>query len=197
LQCQLLTLNSDRQLQVIFVTGKGGTGKTYYAKKILDDNNFDYCVSSSSNDPFQDYMGQRAIILDDLRDKSFEFEDLLKVLDNDTASSVKSRFTNKVFNGDIIIITSSVPLVYWYKHGSTRVDFDELTQLYRRIGSYVVVTDDDITVYDGVDEVGKPKGLGVIYKNNLIKNKSEKKPKLDINSTFSRICKDDENNKIF
>ena len=77
----------------------------------------DFCVSSSSNDPFQDYMGQKAIILDDLRDKAFingngtdNFEDLLKILDNNTNSSDKSRFNNKVFNGEVIVITSSVPL---------------------------------------------------------------------------------------
>ena len=40
--------------------------------------NLDYCISSSSNDPFQDYLGQKAIILDDLRDKSFELEYTLR-----------------------------------------------------------------------------------------------------------------------
>ena len=110
LRCQILTLNTDRQLQVVFVTGKGGMGKTYYAKKLLNSLNYDFCISSSSNDPFQDYMGQKAIILDDLRDSSFEFEDLLKILDNNTSSSVRSRFANKVFNGEMIIVTSSVPL---------------------------------------------------------------------------------------
>ena len=77
-------------------------------------------------------MGQKAIILDDLRDSSFEFEDLLKILDNNTSSSVRSRFANKVFNGEIIIITSSVPLNYWYKD----LQFNRtetLDQLYRRI----------------------------------------------------------------
>ena len=82
LQCQILTLNTDRQIQVIFITGKGGTGKTYYAKKLLASQGYDFCVSSSSNDPFQDYMGQKAVILDDMRDTAFEFEDLLKLLDN-------------------------------------------------------------------------------------------------------------------
>ena len=77
LRCQVLALNTDRQLQVVFICGRGGTGKTYYAKKLLQNLDYDFCISSSSNDPFQDYMGQKAIILDDLRDKSFEFEDLL------------------------------------------------------------------------------------------------------------------------
>ena len=98
LYCQTQTLNSARNLQVVFICGKGGTGKTYYAKKMLESMELDYCVSSSSNDPFQDYMGQKAMILDDLRDTAFRdgrsdgFDDLLKILDNNTSSSVKSRF---------------------------------------------------------------------------------------------------------
>lgn len=110
LQCQILTLNSDRQIQVIFITGIGGSGKTYYAKKLLTSQGLDFCVSSSSNDPFQDYVGQKAMILDDIRDWWFSFEDLLKILDNNTSSSVKSRFSNKVFNGEMIVLTSSVHL---------------------------------------------------------------------------------------
>lgn len=188
LQCQLLTLNTDRQIQVIFITGKGGTGKTYYAKKLLASQGYDFCVSSSSNDPFQDYMGQKGIILDDMRDTAFTFEDLLKLLDNNTSSSVKSRFTNKVFNGEMIVITSSVPLVFWYKE--LQYDKNEtLQQLYRRISCYVVVTETEITVYDGgLDNYGKPQGLGQVFKNELADKKKESKPKVDYKSMFSKIC---------
>ncbi|MDE6667677.1 MAG: hypothetical protein K2K38_04950 [Clostridia bacterium] len=188
LQCQLLTLNTDRQIQVIFITGKPEAGKTYYAKKLLTSQGYDFCVSSSSNDPFQDYMGQKAIILDDLRDTAFGFEDLLKLLDNNTASSVKSRFSNKVFNGEMIVITSSVPLVYWYKdlqfHSS-----ESLQQLYRRISCYVVVTDTEVIVYDeGLDKYGKPQGLGQNFKNELADKKKELKPKVDYKSMFGKFC---------
>ena len=114
LHCQCLSLKPDRLIDVMFIQGKGGTGKTYYAKKLLGQMGYDFCVSSSSNDPFQDYMGQKAIILDDLRDSTFNFDDFLKILDNNTASSVRSRFSNKVFNGKMIVITSTVPLHYWW-----------------------------------------------------------------------------------
>ena len=188
LQCQLLTLNTDRQIQVIFITGKGGTGKTYYAKKLLESQGYDFCVSSSSNDPFQDYMGQKAIILDDMRDTAFDFEDLLKLLDNNTSSSVKSRFSNKVFNGEMIVITSSVPLVYWYKQLQFQSS-ESLQQLYRRISCYVVVTETEIIVYDeGLDKYGKPQGLGQIFKNELAEKKKELKPKIGYKSMFGKIC---------
>ena len=188
LQCQILTLNTDRQIQVIFITGKGGTGKTYYAKKLLTSQGYDFCVSSSSNDPFQDYMGQKSIILDDMRDTAFEFEDLLKLLDNNTSSSVKSRFSNKVFNGEMIVITSPVPLIFWYKQLQYDKN-DTLQQLYRRISCYVVVTETEITVYDnGLDNYGKPQGLGQVFKNELAEKKKESKPKVDFKSMFGKIC---------
>ena len=192
LQCQILTLNTDRNIQVIFITGKGGTGKTYIAKKLLTSQNYDFCVSSSSNDPFQDYLGQKGIILDDMRDTAFAFEDLLKLLDNNTSSSVKSRFSNKVFNGEMLIITSSVPLVYWYKE--LRYDKNEtLQQLYRRISCYVIVTETEITVFDeGLDKVGKPQGLGQIFKNELVYKKKESTPKVDFKSMFGKICQSPE-----
>ncbi len=187
LRCQVLALNTDRQVQVVFICGKGGTGKTYYAKKLLKSLGYDYCISSSSNDPFQDYMGQKAIILDDLRDKAFEFEDLLKILDNNTSSSVRSRFTNKVFNGEMIVITSSVPLNYWYKDYQYR-GYDALIQLYRRISCYVRMTETEMTVYDELDEYGKPVGIGQVFKNELAGMKKERKQKADFKGMFEKIC---------
>lgn len=188
LRCQCLALNTDRQLQVVFICGKGGTGKTYYARKLLTSLGYDFCISSSSNDPFQDYMGQRAIILDDLRDRSFDFEDLLKILDNNTASSVKSRFTNKVFNGDVIVITSSVPLQYWYKEYQYN-KFDVRQQLFRRISCYVAVTEKEVAVYgDGAGDDGHPAGVAQVYKNEVYGLKQDKKPKVDFLDLFDKMC---------
>lgn len=189
IRCQTALMNPDRTIDVIFICGKGGTGKTYYAKKLLTQMNLDFCVSSASNDPFQDYLGQKAIILDDLRDTSFEMDDLLKMLDNNTSSSVRSRFNNKVFNGEVIAITSSVPLRYWYnskrfQYGGT----DSLVQLYRRIGTYVEVEKDVIRMYDSIDENGKPYGRYAEYKNDVPKLKQEKKQGKDFFAEFDKMC---------
>ena len=191
LECQCLTLTTDRNIQVIFITGKGGTGKTFYAKKICENLNYDYCVSSSSNDPFQDYLGQKAMIFDDMRDKSFDFEDLLKILDNHTSSSVKSRFSNKVFNGLLIIITSSVPIYYWYP--KLKSSIDNLLQLYRRINSYVEITEKEIKVYDdGLDETGHPIGTAECFVNNLLQNKVKKADHMKISSVLKEISKSED-----
>ena len=187
LYCQCLVLKSDRKIEVVFISGKGGSGKTYYAKKMLNSMGYDFCISSSSNDPFQDYLGQKAIILDDLRDTAFEFEDLLKILDNNTASSVKSRFTNKVFNGEMIIITSTVPLCFWYKEYQYSKS-DTLSQLYRRITCYVEVKEKDILVYESIDDKGKPLIVEGVYKNELADMKFAKKDKRSFTEIFNKFC---------
>ena len=189
LQCQWMMLNPERNIEVVFIQGKGGTGKTYYAKKFLTSRGYDFCVSSSSNDPFQDYLGQKAMILDDLRDTAFEFADLLKILDNNTASSVKSRFANKVFNGEMIVITSTVPLSYWYREFQYS-SFDTLHQLYRRISCYVVVTKELVEVYDKIDDRGRPEGVPFAYKNELVSAPKASTKKTDFGAAFGKICED-------
>lgn len=194
IRCQWLTLHTDRQLDVMFICGKGGTGKTYYAKKLLKSMNLDFCISSSSNDPMQDYLGQKALILDDCRDRAFRnFEDCLKLLDNDTSSSVSSRFHNKVFNGEMIVITSSIPLHYWFRGKDSdgkyfSVGNEDFVQLYRRISCYVEVTKEEIMVYNEIGSDGKPKGIAQVYKNELLDLKKEKKEKRDFGALFGKIC---------
>ena len=192
--CKWLTLHPERNMKVIFICGKGGTGKTTYAKRLLKSQGLDFCISSSSNDPLQDYMGQKAILLDDFRDRCFKnFEDLLKFLDNHTASSVQSRFANKVFNGEMIIITSSVPLRYWY-HGKNAdgkyfsVSQEDFIQLYRRISCYVEVTETEINVFDEIDDKGNPYGLARVFKNDIAEKKKQSEAKTDFGAMFEKIC---------
>ena len=150
---------------------------------------YDFYVSSSSNDPFQDYLGQKVIILDDLRDDVFSFADLLKILDNNTASTMKSRFSNKVFNGEMIIITTEVPLSFWFRDFQfTQSGRDSLYQLYRRIVSYVKVTKTEIYVYDEIDSRGNPSGSFQVFKNELSNPQNEKKRKTDFGAVFGKFC---------
>ena len=139
-------------------------------------------------------MGQRAILLDDFRDRCFKnFEDLLKFLDNHTASSVQSRFTNKVFNGEMIVITSSVPLRYWYRGKNAdgkyfTVSQEDFIQLYRRISCYVEVTEAEINVYEQIDEKGNPSGIGRAFKNDIVGAKRQEEKKTDFGAMFEKIC---------
>ena len=94
----------------------------------------------------------------------------------------------------MIIITSSVPLIYWYKGTNQKtgdyfdVKLEDLNQLYRRISCYVKVTEKDVFVYDeGLDEFGKPKGLPIMYKNEVYNLKKSRQEKFDFASAFNKI----------
>lgn len=193
IHCKWLCLQSNRDIEVVFIFGEAGTGKTTYAKKMLEQLNLDFAISSSSNDPLQDYMGQKAFILDDLRDETFEFNDLLKMLDNNTRTSVKSRFENKVFNGQMIVITSPVPINRWYKGLNTRnTYYDKLDQLYRRISTYIIVSSKNIEIYDGINNNGTLKKLVNVLPNRLIRHMNNKvKTKTDLGELFENIVYDD------
>lgn len=196
LRSEWLAKHPERNVEVMFICGKGGTGKTYYAKKFLRNLKFDFCVSSSSNDPMQDYMGQKALILDDCRDRSFKsFEDCLKMLDNHTSSSVSSRFYNKVFNGEMIVITTSIPLRYWFRGKNADGNYfsvanEDFVQLYRRISCYVEITNTEIAVYSEIDNYGNPSGLAKVYKNELANIEKQPQKKHDFNALFGEICEE-------
>ena len=128
--------NEDRDVKVIFIEGKAGIGKTTFAKWYAKSLGKSYFVAGSSNDPLDGYTSQRVLILDDLRDNVFSLTDLLKILDNHTGSLMKARYYNKRFNGDLIMITSTIPLADWYQGSPTK---ESLSQLYRRVNDYVVL----------------------------------------------------------
>ena len=142
------SLNADREIEVEFLCGAGGSGKTSFAKNMAELHDSSYCISSSSNDPMQDYKGQDILILDDLRDESFRFDDLLKILDNHTGSSISSRYKNKTFIGKRIVITSTIELKDWYSWES----YEDKHQLKRRIATMIKFNDNDIVFYEYNEE---------------------------------------------
>ena len=122
-------MSKNRKVNVIYVFGETSTGKTTFVKDYCQRLSLSLCVSSSSNDPLQDYKGEDVLLLDDLKKDAFSYQDMLKILDNHTKSTAKSRYVNKIFMGATIFITSISSLYDWY--------FDETSeskkQLYRRI----------------------------------------------------------------
>ena len=197
LRCEILILNPEREIEVIFMCGKAGTGKTTNAKEFAKSRGYDFYVSSSSNDPLQDYRGQKCIILDDARDKTFEFEDYLKLLDNNTASSVKSKYYNKVLMCNLIIITSSVPLHFWFRELSYSKS-EDLKQFYRRISAYVEITNTELIVYESIDDCGKPCCIGAYYRNKVAQLKAKpKKNKTDFSEAFGKIAERISDEELF
>lgn len=124
------TMQINRQISNAFVEGTTGIGKTRFVIDYCKRKKWSVCQSSSSNDPLQDYRGQDVLFLDDLRDTTFELEDLLKLLDPYYRSSSKSRYRNKLFTGKQIIIASNQPLDSWYIRDYKA---EQIAPLYRRL----------------------------------------------------------------
>ncbi|MBO4234896.1 MAG: hypothetical protein J5928_00425, partial [Firmicutes bacterium] len=124
-----ILMDPNRKIAVYVLQGDSDTGKTTFAKDYCKRKGWSCVVAGSKNDPWQDYAGQDAIILDELRDYIFDISDLLKMIDPYTISSAKSRFSNKLFLGKAIIITTNVPIQDWYAN----VDEETRIALFRRI----------------------------------------------------------------
>lgn len=156
----------NKKVKVIFVQGATGSGKSTFAKSLAINTKASYCISSSSNDVMQDYSCEDYLILDDLRDTTFSFEDLLKLLDNFVVSTIKSRYRNKMFLGEYIVITSAKPLCEWYKDTK-----EDRKQLFRRINMFAECERKgnsliaNVYVYPNnqtcINENGKPNGIAV------------------------------------
>lgn len=91
-------------LQVIYVCGKTGTGKTssVYKKHGYDDV---YRVNCDHRNPFDNYQGQDVLLLDEFN-SSIKIQDLLQMLDK-YPYQFDSRYTNKWLCATTIYIVSN------------------------------------------------------------------------------------------
>lgn len=135
---------ADRNLEVVYFTGNSGSGKTTAAKYFAEKLNYDYFISGSGDDIFDGYDKEECIILDDFRAGTMRFMETLKMLDNNTNSSVKSRYVNKdLSNCKLIIITSiSKPSELYHKLSDTE-NQEPAEQFYRRLKHHYFQVSDD------------------------------------------------------
>ena len=122
---------AKRNMECVYITGKSGTGKSTYAKMMCQDKGYSVFVSSGSNDVLDGYAGEDCIILDDLRPSCMGLSDLLKMLDNNTSSTVKSRYKNKVLECKLIIVTSVLKIDEFF-NGVFKEQKEPIVQLKRR-----------------------------------------------------------------
>ena len=183
-----IELFKQSEIEVIFIQGRAGYGKTELAKALAISEDKTYFCSSASNDPLDGYGGQEVLILDDARSHHFKFTNLLKLLDNYNRTSTRSRHHNKFFSGSTIIITSETPLSRWY-----RTDDDEeqignvaIEQLYRRITTEIVCYEKDYQVYKH-SRYGRGKLLGTFVNPVGYRNNEHKEKELDTNRMVKAV----------
>lgn len=146
-----LKSDSNRSIEVVYITGEAGAGKTTVAKQYCEQHGYSYCVSGSTRDPLQDYQGEDALILDDLRPETFSLADLLKLLDLHTASSAGARYHDKWLEVRIIIITTVLPIESFY---CLMVGRDEpFEQLKRRCRTMIHLTRTTMDLYTYKPEI--------------------------------------------
>ena len=133
----------DRNMECMYFVGESGSGKTTYAKEFAKKKGLNAFISSGSNDVLDGYQGQEVIILDDLRPSCMGLSDLLKMLDNNTSSSVKSRYRNKVLECKYIFITTVLPVEDFYKN-VFKDENEPIKQFRRRCKTHMRFTKDRI-----------------------------------------------------
>lgn len=132
--------DEKRMIEVIWIYGNAGVGKTRLARNFAQTLTDKVFFSGSSRDPFQKYNLEEVIILDELRFDTFSYADLLKMFDpfnNDAMGA--SRYFDKPLVAHTFIITSPYrPELFYSKMMVTNKNLDSridsFKQLARRIG---------------------------------------------------------------
>lgn len=169
-----------KKIQVIWIFGPAGTGKTRMAKHYADKANQSYFISGSSRDPFQGYAGEHTLILDELRPRTIQYEDLLRILDPYSIIGgvmAPSRYSDKALACDLIIITSPYSPRHFYDEifSGTReamaasvTHIDGFDQLDRRVALIIQMTANeiDLVTYDSKSKKYE-KIPGSTHKNNF------------------------------
>lgn len=148
-----------KQVTVIWLYGEAGTGKTRLAREIATKRNQPYYISGSSRDVFQAYSGEHTIILDKLRPKVMEYQDILRIMDPFGLTDgvmAPSRYVDKPLAVDLIIITTPYSPWLFYRvlfpeHSGQTDRFD---QLERRITAtiYMQQSSIDLVSFDAITE---------------------------------------------
>lgn len=152
----------NRNMNVMYFFGQSGTGKTTWAKTVAKQKGYSVFVSGSSNDPLEGYLGQECVILDDVRGSDWKINDLLKMLDNNTNSLVKSRYSNKLLNDCKLMILTSVQDIEDMYSNLKDHDSEPIEQLKRRCTDMVEFTPTTMTFWQYDPEVREYKNMGQI-----------------------------------
>ncbi|ETT81998.1 Rep family protein [Viridibacillus sp. FSL R5-0477] len=181
--------SKNEPITVIWIYGSSGTGKTALAKKYADEQNVKYFITGSSRDSFQHYDGEHLVILDELRPTTFNYDDLLKMLDPFGENpKAPSRFFDKSLMIDIFIITSPYSPKQFYdeifRHKKT---VDSFGQLQRRITFVQFITQDYFEMQNYNDLEKKYISVEDTRQKNYLLEKLKKKYNTNGRQTYDKF----------
>lgn len=143
--------NGEFKLSVFFIKGASGSGKSMFTDSLVKHLQTDareqlgedwtVCSVAASN-PFDEYLGEDILVMDDLRGMSLTASDWLKLLDPDRASYGSARYRNKKMACRAIIINSEkdeLEFFYYLKNSGGGDRSEALDQFFRRIIACVKV----------------------------------------------------------
>lgn len=183
-------INQGKQVTVVWIFGQAGTGKTSLARHYAAQSGQAYYMSGSSRDIFQSYAGEHTIILDELRPRNLEYQDLLRMLDPFglvEGTMAPSRYSDKALAADTIIITSPFsPLeFYWAQFPDTCTQIDSFAQLARRISLTIQMHQTSIDLMDYDEHTGAYRPVN--SRPNPYSQQSRSMPKDGAEKLFSQI----------
>ncbi|MCT7822207.1 MAG: Rep family protein [Lactobacillus crispatus] len=122
--------------KVYWIYGVSGIGKTKLVREILEKQHpEDFCISGSQRDHFQEYKGQKFIVINDLRPNDYDYGQLLTLLDPwEIDKMAPARYHDRYLNARAIYITTPYdPLSFYLECNIANQVIDSFEQLKRRI----------------------------------------------------------------
>jgi len=110
-------VNSWRDVEVTYIWGDTGTGKTRGILESQCDHPSDVFRVTDYEHPFDNYRGQKILLLEEFR-SSLPLEQMLIYLDG-YYCELPCRYANKVANWDKIFIVTNIPLTDQYRKMQT------------------------------------------------------------------------------
>lgn len=165
----------DRDMQVLYICGASGSGKTTVAKYFARVFAYDYFVSGSGKDVLDGYDKEECIILDDLRADVFTKAELFKLTDNNTNSSVKSRYNNKDISYCKLMIITSIKTPHTLYNWDDGDKDETFKQFARRLNNTFIYIHENGDIWEcRYDEPSNPNG-----------NVSKKRAPFDMQQVFA------------
>lgn len=127
--------NGERHMEAALIWGSPGTGKSRYARQFMKGIHGEEAYSVNNDGPykFEEYKGQKGIIMDEFVDADMPLTQVNQLLDT-ARLELKCRYSNKWAYWDYAVIVSNHNPITYYADA----DEDTRRSFYRRIGQFVL-----------------------------------------------------------